>query len=117
VGEGWLKLHVCPVARSSVVLRERVRESKSAVGRRLIDVPDHNFSIFVTNRPKSGTIVWRDHNGRACERVFYAPRKKKIRVSKSTLHRLRSRLNVTEKERGNLPENPLALGGFAVIWS
>jgi hypothetical protein len=77
VGGGWLKLHVCFVARCSAVLRERVRESKSAVGRRLIDVPGYNFSIFVTNRPKSGTITWRDHNERACERVFYAPRKKK----------------------------------------
>jgi hypothetical protein len=63
----------CPVARSSVVMRERVLERKSAVGRRLVDVPGDAFRIFVTNRPKSATIIWRDHTECACERVFYAP--------------------------------------------
>lgn len=58
-----------------MVLRERVRESKSAVDRRLIDVPGDTLSILVTNRHESATIIGRDHNGRACERVFYAPQK------------------------------------------
>jgi hypothetical protein len=54
-------------------MRERVLERKSAVGRRLVDVPGDAFRIFVTNRPKSATIIWRDHTECACERVFYAP--------------------------------------------
>lgn len=66
VGEVWLKLHGWPVARRFVVLRERVREGKSAVGRRLIDVPGYTFRIFVTNRSESAEIIWRDYNGRAC---------------------------------------------------
>ena len=62
----WLKLHGWPVERRFVVLRERVREEKSAVGRRLIDVPGYTLRIFVTNRSESAEIIWRDYNGRAC---------------------------------------------------
>jgi len=49
-----------------VVLRERVREGKSAVGRVLLDVPGYTYRIFVTNRSESAVIIWRDYNGRAC---------------------------------------------------
>ncbi len=66
VGEIWLKLHGWLVERRFVVLRERVREDKSAVGRRLIDVPGYTFRIFVTNRSESAEIIWRYYNGRAC---------------------------------------------------
>jgi len=49
-----------------VVLRERVREGKSAVGRVLLDVPGYTYRIFVINRTESAEIIWRDCNGRAC---------------------------------------------------
>lgn len=56
---GWSK------ARRFVVLRERVREGKDAVGRRLIDVPGYTFRVWVTNRSQSALELWRDYNGRA----------------------------------------------------
>jgi Transposase DDE domain group 1 len=66
VGEVRLKLHGWSVERRFVVLRERVRENKSAVGRRLIEVPGYTYRIFVTNRTESAEVIWRDYNGRAC---------------------------------------------------
>jgi hypothetical protein len=66
VSEIGLKLHGWTVERRFVVLREREREDKSAVGRRLIEVPGYTFRIFVTNRCESAEIIWRDYNGRAC---------------------------------------------------
>jgi hypothetical protein len=56
---GWKK------ARRFVVVRERVRESKAAVGRKLLDVPGYTFRIFVTNRSEDALVLWRDYNGRA----------------------------------------------------
>ena len=57
VGERWLHLHGWPVKRRFVVLRERVREDKSAVGRSLIDLPGYTYRIFVTNRSESAAII------------------------------------------------------------
>jgi hypothetical protein len=57
---GWSK------ERRFVVVRERIRESKAAVGRRLIDVPGYTFRVWVTNRKDSAMDLWRDYNGRAC---------------------------------------------------
>ena len=57
---GWSK------ARRFVVVRERVRESKAAVGRTLLDVPGYTFRVWVTNRSESPLELWRDYNGRAC---------------------------------------------------
>ena len=51
--------------RRFVVLRERVREGKEAVGRKLIDVPGYTFRIWVTNRSEEALVLWRDYNGRA----------------------------------------------------
>jgi hypothetical protein len=56
---GWKKV------RRFVVVRERVRESKAAVGRKLLDVPGYTFRIFVTNRSEDALVLWRDYNGRA----------------------------------------------------
>lgn len=56
---GWSK------ARRFVVVRERVRESRAAVGRTLVDVPGHTFRIWVTNRSEGAAELWRDYNGRA----------------------------------------------------
>jgi hypothetical protein len=47
-------------------MRERVREEKTAVGRRLIDVPGYTFRVWVTNRSQDALELWRDYNGRAC---------------------------------------------------
>jgi hypothetical protein len=57
---GWTK------ERRFVVVRERVRESKAAVGRRLLEVPGYTFRVWVTNRSQSPLELWRDYNGRAC---------------------------------------------------
>jgi hypothetical protein len=43
-----------------------IRENKSAVGRRLIDVDGYTFRVFVTNRQGDGAELWRDYNQRAC---------------------------------------------------
>lgn len=56
---GWSK------ARRFVVLRERVREDKEAVGRRLLDVPGYTFRVWVTNRTEAALELWRDYNRRA----------------------------------------------------
>jgi len=56
---GWSK------ARRFVVVRERVRENKEAVGRKLIDVPGYTFRIWATNRAEAPLALWRDYNGRA----------------------------------------------------
>ena len=56
---GWSK------ERRFVVVRERVREAKAAVGRLLLDVPGYTFRVWVTNRTESALELWRDYNGRA----------------------------------------------------
>jgi len=65
-GEFTLKLFGWSKERRFVVVRERERESKAAVGRRLIDVPGYTFRIWVTNRKESALELWRDYNQRAC---------------------------------------------------
>jgi hypothetical protein len=56
---GWSK------ARRFVVVRERIRETRAAVGRRLLDVPGYTFRVWVTNRSERPLELWRDYNGRA----------------------------------------------------
>jgi hypothetical protein len=65
VGEFRLKLLGWSAERRFVVLRERVREDKEAVGRKLIEVPGYTFRIWVTNRTGSALELWRDYNGRS----------------------------------------------------
>jgi Transposase DDE domain group 1 len=65
-GEFTLKLFGWSKQRRFVVVRERVRDSKAAVGRRLIDVPGYTFRIWVTNRTDRALELWRDYNQRAC---------------------------------------------------
>jgi len=65
-GEFTVKLFGWSKARRFVVVRERLRETKAAVGRRLIDVPGYTFRVWVTNRTESALELWRDYNGRAC---------------------------------------------------
>ena len=65
-GEFTLQLFGWSKARRLVVVRERLRESKAAVGRKLIDVPGYTFRIWVTNRSEAALTLWRDYNGRTC---------------------------------------------------
>lgn len=65
VGEFRARLLGWSVERRFVVVRERVREDKEAVGRKLIDVPGYTFRLWVTNRTEPVLLLWRDYNGRA----------------------------------------------------
>lgn len=56
---GWIR------ERRFVVVRERVREKKAAVGRKLLEVPGYPFRVFVTNTELEAVAVWRSYNGRA----------------------------------------------------
>lgn len=65
VGEFRAQLLGWSRPRRFVVVRERVREKKEAVGRKLIEVPGYTFRVFVTNTPMGAVEVWRSYNGRA----------------------------------------------------
>lgn len=65
-GEFTVQLFGWTQARRFVVGRERVREEKAAVGRRLLEVPGYTFRVWVTNRSEGAVELWRDYNGRAC---------------------------------------------------
>jgi hypothetical protein len=65
VGEFTTQLWGWKKPRRFIVVRERVRESKMAVGRKLLEVPGYTFRIFVTNRQEDPLVLWRDYNGRA----------------------------------------------------
>lgn len=61
-----LKLQGWSEPREFFAIRERIRENKSAVGRRLIEVDGYTYRVFVTNRQGDGAELWRDYNQRAC---------------------------------------------------
>jgi len=65
-GEFTVKLFGWTQERRFVVVRERVRESQAAVGRKLLDVPGYTFRVWVTNRAEGALELWRDYNQRAC---------------------------------------------------
>jgi DNA-directed RNA polymerase subunit N (RpoN/RPB10) len=65
VGEFRLKLHGWSVERRFVVVRERLREGRDSVGRKLIDVPGYTFRIFVTSCADPPEEIWRGYNRRA----------------------------------------------------
>ena len=65
VGEFRARLLGWSVERRFVVVRERVREDKDAVGRKLIDVPGYTFRLWVTDRTEPVLVLWHDYNGRA----------------------------------------------------
>ena len=64
-GEFRLQLHGWDVERRFVVIRERVRESRASVGRKLIDVPGYTFRVFVTSEAAAPAEIWRDYTRRA----------------------------------------------------
>jgi len=47
--------------------REQRRESKRSPGRKLFQVPDDTFRVFVTSLPAPPEEIWRDDNPRAGE--------------------------------------------------
>ena len=59
------KLHGWEVTRRFVVIRERVKENKEALGRTLFDVPGYTFRVFVTSSEAEPEEIWRDYNQRA----------------------------------------------------
>lgn len=61
-----LQLQGWSAPREFFAIRERIRENKNAVGRRLIEVDGYTFRVFVTNRQGDGATLWRDYNQRAC---------------------------------------------------
>jgi len=65
VGEFRLKLHGWSVERRFVVIRERERENRDSVGRKLIDVPGYTFRVFATSCAQTPEEIWRDYNRRA----------------------------------------------------
>src|SRR3974390_1712668 len=65
VGEFRVQLLGWERARRFVVVRERVREGRNSVGRKLFEVPDYTFRLFVTSRSDAPEEIWRDYNRRA----------------------------------------------------
>lgn len=65
VGEFRLQLHGWEQRRRFVVIRERMRDEKPSVGRKLLDIPGYTFRILVTNGQQVPEEVWRDYNQRA----------------------------------------------------
>jgi len=65
VAEFWMQLYGWKNERRFFVIRERIRESKAAIGRKLLHVPGYTFRIFVTNCSDDPLILWRDYNKRA----------------------------------------------------
>ena len=66
VSQFEFKLWNWKAPRRFVVVREQVQTTKSAVGRKLIDLPGYVFRVFVTNRDDATLDIWRDYNDRAC---------------------------------------------------
>lgn len=64
-GEFQLRLLGWSLPRRFVVIRERMKERKAAVGRRLFEMPGYTFRVFVTNRTDAPADIWRDYNQRA----------------------------------------------------
>ena len=64
-GEFRLRLHGWDIERRFAVLRERVREGRDSVGRKLIDVPGYTFRVFVTSCADPPQEIWRGYNRRA----------------------------------------------------
>lgn len=62
VGEFETKLYSWKRSRRFVVIREQLREKKSALGRPLLEIPGYTFRVFVTNRSDAPEQIWREYN-------------------------------------------------------
>jgi hypothetical protein len=65
VGECQMKLMGWDRPRRFVAVRERIRESRASVGKKLIDLPEYTFRVFVTSLSAAPEEIWRDYNRRA----------------------------------------------------
>lgn len=65
VGECEIQLMGWNKPRRFVVVREQIRDSKSSVGKKLIDLPEYTFRVLVTSLPAPPEEIWRDYNHRA----------------------------------------------------
>lgn len=61
-GEFEAKLYGWKRSRRFVVIREQLREKKSALGRRLLEIPGYAFRVFVTNCSEAPEEIWREYN-------------------------------------------------------
>jgi hypothetical protein len=62
---GEFRLRLWNWERRFVVIRERVREEKRSLGRKLLEVPGYTFRVLVTSRADRPEEVWRDYSRRA----------------------------------------------------
>jgi hypothetical protein len=65
VGSFQLELYGWKGKRRFVVVREREREDKSSLGRRLLELPGYTYRVFVTTLDGPEEQIWRTYNQRA----------------------------------------------------
>ncbi len=65
VGECEVQLLGWKTRRRLVVVRERVRDSKPSLGKKLIDWPAYTFRVLATSLSAPPEEIWRDYNHRA----------------------------------------------------
>ncbi len=65
VGECQIKLMGWNKPRRFVAVRERIRDSKPPVGKKLIDLPEYTFRVLATSLTAPAEEIWRDYNQRA----------------------------------------------------
>jgi hypothetical protein len=65
VGECAIKLMGWSRPRRFVAVRERIRNSKASVGKKLIDIPEYTFRVLTTSLTAPAEEIWRDYNRRA----------------------------------------------------
>jgi hypothetical protein len=65
VGECQIKLMCWNKPRRFVAVRERIRDSKPPVGKKLIDLPEYTFRVLATSLTAPAEEIWRDYNQRA----------------------------------------------------
>ncbi len=65
VGECEIKLMGWTRPRRFVVAREQIRDTRPSVGKKLIDLPEYTFRVFVTSLAAPVEEIWRDYNRRA----------------------------------------------------
>lgn len=86
VAEFWHQIQGWSAPMRFVVVRERVRESKEAVGAMLFEMPGYTFRIWVTNRSEAPMEIWREYNGRACVEQRIEELKAELAVQGFCLH-------------------------------
>lgn len=64
VAEFKMKLYGWTQERRIVVVRELVKD-KPSMGRRLFNIPEYTFRLFVTSLPFAPEEIWRDYNQRS----------------------------------------------------